>query len=229
MGLFEKKKPKIKIEMKAYENGRELSAEELERRKKEREEQYKNHPNPKFHRTEKENQLSSEFYRRNYKEIKRREDMMTNAYAASGDGIDDKIKNLRNAYDIYLDFKNWCYTSEGGRLYFDDMWEHLHNSRNPDWSYGERILEELIELENHREELIAEENAYKIESVNLDNRLLALLRDNPGIKQTDVYKKFGSIVKSDIQEKLYFMAKSGEITREKSGNTYVIYYNGKNL
>ena len=36
-------------------------------------------------------------------------------------------------------------------------------------------------------------------------------------------------IPSDIQEKLYFMAKSGEITREKSGNTYVIYYNGKNL
>lgn len=54
---------------------------------------------------------------------------------------------------------------------------------------------------------------------------MAVLKSSADILQTDIYKQFHPIVKSDIQSILYFMEKDGKIHREKSGRTYIIRYN----
>ena len=232
MGLLDfllgEKKPVAKVEVKMYSNGREVSAEEAEKNRKERERQYADHPNPKFHRTEKEQRMKNDFRMNHSQEIKRYEDAMVSAYVESRNAknVDTKIELLRKALECFDSMKNWCRKFPEGKLYFEDSWEHLHNSRTPDWSYGEGIRKELSYLESHREELIAAEANHRKESVNLNKRLRNVLRANPGIKQTDVYSKFDKSVKPDLQEMLYMMAKDGEITRKKSGNTYVIQYNG---
>lgn len=225
------KKASVKIEMRMYENGHEVSLEEVEQERQARQARYENHPNPKFHRTKEEQELSFDFHRNHYAEIKKREDAMVNTSDETTDDVGDtvaaEIESLRKKLERFEELKKWCSQFPGGRLYFEDMWEHLHNSRNPDFSYGDQIRDELSYLESHQDELRAAHEIYKIESSDLENRLLDILRSNPGIKQTDIYKRFGKSVKSDIRDKLYFMAKSGEISRTKCGNTYTIHYIGK--
>lgn len=58
---------------------------------------------------------------------------------------------------------------------------------------------------------------------SLEKDLLAIVKENPGVLQKDIYKMFDPMARSYIQEKLYFCEKSGSITREKSGNTYKLF------
>ena len=88
----------------------------------------------------------------------------------------------------------------------------------------EKRTEELKDLENNLEDL---EEKYKKRAFfeteilpNLENELLKIIKENPGIIQKDIYKKFDQDLKSDISSLLYFMAKDGKIKREKAGNSY---------
>lgn len=90
--------------------------------------------------------------------------------------------------------------------------------------YLEKRTEELKDLENNLEDL---EEKYKKRAFfeteilpNLENELLKIIKENPGIIQKDIYKKFDQDLKSDISSLLYFMAKDGKIKREKAGNSY---------
>ena len=58
---------------------------------------------------------------------------------------------------------------------------------------------------------------------SLEKDLLAIVKENPGVLQKDIYKMFDPMARSYIQEKLYFCEKSGSIIREKSGNTYKLF------
>ena len=92
-----------------------------------------------------EDTLVANFYRENRDQIKVREDNITSAYiSARGEKrIDLKLLRLEEALQWYNEFKEWCYQTQGGKLYFDKQWEHMHNSKNPDFSYGERIKSEI--------------------------------------------------------------------------------------
>lgn len=54
--------------------------------------------------------------------------------------------------------------------------------------------------------------------------ILSILQRIPGIKQTELYKCFSLIKKSDIQYTLYFAEKEGLIERKKTGRSYELYF-----
>lgn len=54
----------------------------------------------------------------------------------------------------------------------------------------------------------------------LRSKLIVLIKDNPGILQTDAYKHFAPEEKLHVSGVLSNMARDGEIIRTKSGRTY---------
>ncbi len=77
------------------------------------------------------------------------------------------------------------------------------------------------------EDLIREEQAahvYRSQSFWDGLRLVApVLKENPGIKQTETYKKLkGRMDKDDVGFVLYYAAMKGLVKREKSGRTYTL-------
>jgi hypothetical protein len=60
-----------------------------------------------------------------------------------------------------------------------------------------------------------------------DDEIIKKLQANDGILQADFIKMFDECVQSDVSSKLYFMAKSGELERTKSGRSYILHYKTK--
>lgn len=60
---------------------------------------------------------------------------------------------------------------------------------------------------------------------DLDDRIIKMLIENANILQSDFVKMFDPLIQNDVREKLYFMEKSGELEREKSGRSYILHYN----
>ena len=58
---------------------------------------------------------------------------------------------------------------------------------------------------------------------NLPDQVMQLIKEQPGITQTELYKRFDSRLKDHISEFLYFAAKSGSISRVKDKNTYCLF------
>jgi hypothetical protein len=118
---------------------------------KEREKQSKN---PKFHRTEREEELSFQFGCNHSDEIQKRTDLFEEYYelACAETDLNKKIELLEKTIFQFEKAKKWFYRTKGGTIYFQDMYEHLHNSRNEDFSYIDQVkedLEECIEERNY--------------------------------------------------------------------------------
>lgn len=59
----------------------------------------------------------------------------------------DKIKPLEELIKYYYNFKDFCYSKNECYIkWFQDMWEHCHNSRCKDFEYIEPYEKELEEL-----------------------------------------------------------------------------------
>ena len=119
------------------------------------EEYYRNSPNPKFHRTDREQELSFEFAEKYSSEALLAEEAIhekvqnaARAYkkcskTARIEDIRKGIILIDDAINAYNNWKNFCYShGEGGKIYFDDFWELCHNSNSPCFSYISGCLEE---------------------------------------------------------------------------------------
>lgn len=61
-----------------------------------------------------------------------------------------RIEILQEMIQQYYDFKNKCYKEgECHKKYFQNMWEHCHNSRNDDFEYITLYEKELEELKSN--------------------------------------------------------------------------------
>lgn len=70
--------------------------------------------------------------------------------SATREEIEIKIQACQNALSIYDDFKAFCYNQgRGGALYFNEMYEHCHNSKNPDFRYIQSAEIKLETLTQH--------------------------------------------------------------------------------
>lgn len=93
--------------------------------------------------------------------------------------------------------------------------------------YIEKRYNELKQLETNLDR--AEEDYKRQQQIeknvlpNLKKYLRAIIKENPGILQTDVYKHFDEDVKDYVSAELYQMNRSGKIYREKAGRTYKLY------
>lgn len=90
--------------------------------------------------------------------------------------------------------------------------------------YVEIRKKELEELSANLDELQA--NYIKRNNLlcDLDNKIIKVLIDNPGVLQSDFVKMFDPHVQNDVREKLYFMEKTGKLEKVKAGRSYILHY-----
>ena len=89
---------------------------------------------------------------------------------------------------------------------------------------SEKIRNELEELTANLDELQMNYDKRNNLLSDLDNRIIEILIDNPGVLQSDFVKMFDPLVHNDVREKLYFWEKAGKLERTKAGRSYVLHY-----
>jgi hypothetical protein len=174
-------------------------------------EQERHSNNISFHRTEREEELSFQFMMNHGNEIQKHIDSFEDCYrlAFSEKNLDKKIELLRKTIIEFEKAKTWFYRTKGGTIYFQDMYEHLCNSRNDDYSYIDSVEDYLEECETERDYIIPE--------------LLKIIESSPeGILQKDIYQHLPDISKSHIQKIIRNFESEGLITREKSKGSYLL-------
>lgn len=166
--------------------------------------------NIKFHRTYQEEELSSRFMMNHGDDIEKHTRTFENAYrqANSENNLDKKIVLLQNVIDLYEKEKKWFYRTKGGTIYFQDYYEHLHNSRNEDFSYIDPVKDDLEYILHKRDYIIPE--------------VLRLTSSTNGIMQKDIYSYFPDEPKSDIQKIIRELENDNIISRTKKGNSYLL-------
>lgn len=198
----------------------------------------RNSVNPKFHRTQREKDLSFNFSVKYSDEIQRFDDdiYLQVSKIRKINNIDHKIMQCQKAIDVFYKAKACCYNKgKGGTIYFQDMWEHLHNSKNSNFSYIESVEKELlfmttdyetakqkladIKLKNERKLLIKQFNEH------VDKFLVELIEKNSGILQTDLYPHFEEFYLPSTKRAIKKLSDNGTIIREKSGSTYKLFLN----
>ena len=136
----------------------------------------------------------------------------------SSDSLDTQILKTKSVISHYEHFKDFCYSKGiGGTLYFQDMWEHCHNSSNPDFDYIDRFKEKLEKLEYKKYSLD--------ETAEIKAKLKQVIQSNPGILQKDIYESFSPDRKPIIRSVLLELDNQKVIRRTKKGNTYELFLN----
>ncbi len=102
---------------------------------------YNKSKNPKFHRSEKEQNISFRFYETHKSKIDFMEKEIYNAekfahrfinkYERNQILFEELEKECNLLFKSYEDMKRYCYSvGRGGKIYFQDMWEYCHNDYN---------------------------------------------------------------------------------------------------
>lgn len=207
MGLFNffKKKPSVSIDMTMKEHGKTYTEQEYNNKLR------REHPNnPAYHRTEKELDLSGDFFCKNIKEIQKRRDDLSNCYslALTTNEIDLKIELLQKALEKYNNYKEWCYKYPGGKIYFQDKYEYIEGPDGSLYSKDEQIATDL------RHQLY-------IKNEVIPTILNESLKAN-GILQSQLYTLFPDISKKELQAITNEMECQKQIKKTKKGNSYLI-------
>lgn len=209
MGLFDRlvrnKKPSIKIEMHAFENGKEVQLT----------------PDPVEEGWEK--QLSIQLTTN--EEIKLLEDIMVSFAVAlkQPQKIDNEIILLQSLIDSYIDLREKCYSL--GSDYSDYMrknWEEIRQGKTDGPGYITRYEKRLKFLKENYTELKSQEIKRDENLVDLKQKLISYISEKQPILQSEIYKAFDTSVKNDIRDMLYHFEKEGKIKREKQGKSYLI-------
>ncbi len=178
---------------------------------------HNNSPNPKFHRSEREEKLKHDFFCKYYQQnskLDSLEDRLLElrSIAMKEKNRDKKIIKLNEALECYDKIRKFCDSEgEGGKLYFEDMWEHCHNSSDPDFSYGNIMIELRNELINERELYIPQ--------------ILNIISNNASILQKDLYVLVPSIKKYTVQKLLRELEHESKIIRTKKNGSYTLKIN----
>lgn len=168
--------------------------------------------NPKFHRSEKEEDFSYNFMMKYGHETSVFTDKFQNLYrnAYKTNDLSQRIDLLQEAIKAYEHAKGFCYSKgKGGIIYFQDMWEHMSNSQNTCYSYLDNIKRSLSESILERDTIIP--------------GILNTVLENDGILQKDIYKELPNIDKSHIQRVIKTLESQGKIRRVKKSNSYELH------
>lgn len=129
--------------------------------------------------------------------------------------IDTTIANCKKTPELYEKLKNYCYKTQAGIVYFEELWK----PKNPN-SFVVITKKRLQDLtENYDERKKYYENRQYVKT-DLKKELILLISEQENILQKDVYLKFDSSLKNSISRVLSDMEKSGELERTKHGNSY---------
>ena len=164
--------------------------------------------NAKPQRTSREEDLCVNFMINHSSDIQRHVDKFENLYkkAYHEKNIELKIDLLKQTIFEYEKAKNWFSRTKGGTIYFEDMYEHLYNSKNNDFSYIDSVQNMLDYYINNRDVVIPQ--------------ILSAIGNN-GIIQKNIYDLVDSD-KSNIQKVIRELESMGKIKREKKGNSYLL-------
>ncbi len=173
-------------------------------------EQYEQAESPKVHRSEREENLSVQFMMNHSNEIQKHTDSFEecNRLAYAEKDLNKKIQLLQETINLYEKEKKWFYRTKGGMIYFQDFYEHMHNSRNNDFSYIDSVKNYLEECIKKRDYIIPE--------------ILNLITSSNGILQKDIYKHLPDMSKSEIQQTIRELETENLITRTKKSNSYFL-------
>lgn len=178
---------------------------------------------PMFHSTYEEERLSAKFLWDNQEYLHEKQGKMIDLNKKANETITDvdvTISYCKKAIKAFYDLKNECYQTKGGMIYFQDIWEHCHNSQNPCFCFIEKTEKRLQDLtENYAErKKYYERRQYAMK--HLKNDLITLISNHENILQKDIYSHFDADLKDNVARMLYDMDKKGEIKRVKHGSTY---------
>lgn len=176
----------------------------------------KSSANPIFHRTAHEDDLEYNFITKYESElyvlIDKFETLQDSAYTT--DNLTEKIILLKETINAFEEAKKFCYSKgKGGTIYFQDTYEHLHNSNNSNFSYIDQLKEYLEECIDEKEYIIP--------------TIIGTLTNNNEILQKNIYKYLPDVPKSKIQKIIRKLEEEGTITRTPKSSTYLLTLNTK--
>ena len=174
----------------------------------------KTSPNPKYHRTAKEEELDFQFFMKYGAIVDSLSDQFMELYrtAHKTDDLTERIHLLEQATIAFEKAKKFCYSKgKGGTIYFQDMWEHMSNSQNDCFSYLDNITNSINEAKRIRDIVIP--------------GVLGIIHKYDGILQKEIYAFLPEISKSEIQSVIRDLESNGSITRAKKSNSYELHIN----
>lgn len=100
-----------------------------------------------------------------------------------------------------------------------DVYNYLKNNYN---KTNSKTLESILnDFSKIIESLDSNENMYP----EIKNKIITILKDTPGILQSDLYKNFDSHYKESLRFIIYYLEKSNNVTRQKKGRSYSLFLN----
>lgn len=172
----------------------------------------KDSTNPKFHRTEREKELAFEFIQTYDREFSFLVNQFEFLYRSANqtDDLSKRIDLLNHSLIAFEKAKKYAYSKgNGGTIYFQDMYEYLHNSNNSCFSYADLIQNNLDTTMQERDVIIPS--------------ILQIVNDNDCILQKNIYAKLPSISKTDIQRIIRKLEAENKITRIKKSSSYELH------
>lgn len=184
-------------------------------------EEYIHHSaNPKWHRSSEEQKLKSDFLIEHspiIKSYEKKTDCIPDVYNKKIN-IESRIDMGNQALNALYVFRDYCYQFPGGKLYFQDMWEHCHNSREECFSAITQLENHVAYLEENKSDFLYRES--RLPTLRQD--LIEYLSTHENVIQKNIYPDFGIILKADIQKELRELEKDGIITRIKKSGSYLL-------
>lgn len=131
------------------------------------------------------------------------------AYEAKKKGVRAEYAALASLVKYREDVKRLC--AQKGECYV--FWASICVNEPVSM---ERDREHLRHLEENMDELLKQEALVK----KIKKELISIITKEPGVIQSDIYKRYDQSLKGTISNELYWMEANGIITREKSGRSY---------
>lgn len=166
--------------------------------------------NSTLNRTEHDDELGFQFMMSHGYDIEKHtssfENMKRLAYEEQD--LNKRIVLLEKTISLYEKEKAWFYRTKGGRIHFEDFYEHLHNSNNQDFSWIDSVKDSLDYSLYIRDEVIPE--------------IMQVITASDELMQKDIYAYIPDIPKSVIQQTLRELESDNLIVRTKKGNSYLL-------
>ncbi len=164
--------------------------------------------NQKFHLSPGEDELAFRFMRAHGAESQKTSDAFVNhaRLALESQDINERIRLLEETIDLFYKARDWHYKTKGGMLYFQDMWEHCHNSQNPDFCWAENEVTFLRESIFERDEV----------------QPWIMQHAEEGFMQPEIYKAFPSTDQFLLRKAIDRLVSLGHLSKRKEGKSYFI-------
>ena len=141
--------------------------------------------------------------------------------AANTREVDKKINALKELIAYYNVYKKEC-EERGGDFYKYFLGMHVYVNGKKDFLIN-KWQTELENLEDGYLDVKEKEDVIAKAKPTLKADIIAVIQNNQGILQKDLYSHFDPLLKEEIYSTLYELLKEGKLTKEKSGNTNKLF------